>query len=820
MKRAKTKISDFFQPKKPKRDESEAEGNPAGSPRPAPAAASTSAPASSSSSAAGPPRPPRPAPAAASTSGTSASSSAPVAVDPGSGLIVLQRAVEEPERPLSDAEISLALDPAEKWKAPANYKFPEHNKRRFQASWLAKFEWLCWVPAIDGGICAPCEVFQRTVASTKGGRGGGQLQPHTQLVTRKLTDLKDALSIMKHHANSDTHAACIRQGRIHLAHANTAVDIRSQLDDQRASEKEKNRKRLAGVVKTILFLGQNNVALRGHRDAGPVSDDNSEGEGIFRSALKFRVDAGDTELKSLLTESPLRVAYTSPGIQNEIIDTIKQEIIANLKEKFVTAGHFSVMMDETTDVQGREQATIVIRTVDESGEVSEDFVGFVEAEDLTGRGLANLLLRQLDSIGLNVADCRGQGYDGAAAMQGQFNGLQAVLKEKEPLALYIHCHAHRLNLAVSKACQIPEVRNFFGMLANICEFINASPKRIRHLERIIEEKAGTDHRKRKLKSFCPTRWVEKHTAVAIFNELLPHILSLLEELSTDTDAKTSANARIYVAAVMSASFCVTLAVINNLMGLTANLSQILQERAQHLGDAVGRINDVIRRLKEKRENAEETFRNLFEKAEEIAKLTDVEIVVPRQAGRQHHRANIPAADPEEYYRRTVFLPFIDFLIEQLSSRFQDSPKVLDLQELLPQHCREGSVERVCAVATQYERDLPDTARVVKFEIEEWMNEMGAEGKTLTLKESVALAKKMSLPNVVALLRLFAVIPVTTATAERSFSQLRRLKTYLRSTMTTERLTGLALMAVHREVKLEVEQIISRFRDSKQRRLAL
>jgi hAT family C-terminal dimerisation region len=52
-----------------------------------------------------------------------------------------------------------------------------------------------------------------------------------------------------------------------------------------------------------------------------------------------------------------------------------------------------------------------------------------------------------------------------------------------------------------------------------------------------------------------------------------------------------------------------------------------------------------------------------------------------------------------------------------------------------------------------------------------------------------------------LLRLFLVIPATSATAERSFSAMRRLKTYLRSTMTAERLNSIMLLHVHKD-KLE------------------
>lgn len=52
------------------------------------------------------------------------------------------------------------------------------------------------------------------------------------------------------------------------------------------------------------------------------------------------------------------------------------------------------------------------------------------------------------------------------------------------------------------------------------------------------------------------------------------------------------------------------------------------------------------------------------------------------------------------------------------------------------------------------------------------------------------------PNVRMLLQLLCTLPVTTSTAERSFSALRRLKTYIRSTVMEERLNGLALLNIH------------------------
>lgn len=54
------------------------------------------------------------------------------------------------------------------------------------------------------------------------------------------------------------------------------------------------------------------------------------------------------------------------------------------------------------------------------------------------------------------------------------------------------------------------------------------------------------------------------------------------------------------------------------------------------------------------------------------------------------------------------------------------------------------------------------------------------------------------PNVAIIYRILLTIPVTVASAERSFSKLKLLKSYLRSTMTHERLNGLALIAIEND----------------------
>ena len=68
----------------------------------------------------------------------------------------------------------------------------------------------------------------------------------------------------------------------------------------------------------------------------------------------------------------------------------------------------------------------------------------------------------------------------------------------------------------------------------------------------------------------------------------------------------------------------------------------------------------------------------------------------------------------------------------------------------------------------------------------------------------------SFSNIKVCLRILGTLPVTTCTCERSFSSMRRLKTYTRSTMISERLNEIAVMHVHQEIVPGIEKVTDLF----------
>ncbi|XP_008181234.1 52 kDa repressor of the inhibitor of the protein kinase-like [Acyrthosiphon pisum] len=470
--------------------------------------------------------------------------------------------------------------------------------------------------------------------------------------------------------------------------------------------------------------------------------------------------------------------------------------------------------------------TVCIRYVDTScWIIREDFVGFVEMNSTTGLAIKNSILDKLKDIGLSINNLRGQGYDGGANMSGKNNGAQALIQNEQPLAFYTHCFSHSLNLCLSKACNVPSIKNMLGIVSCVATFFSASAKRADKLKSVIE--AGTTSNsdpsnKMKLKKLCETRWVERHDALITFKSLYVYLVHALEDLQNDTNPETSCKATLYLNSIMKSDFLVSLEVTVTGFSYTLQLSISLQSKQQDLSKALSDIMVIRCALEELRENADVNFKNIFKDIVEFAAKVDVEISMPRICGRQTHRVNINVTDPETYFKISVFLPFLDYIIQALHARFDDRlSDVMPLEGLIPSNFNLYDDDSILKAAMIYDKDLTyNDSSCLRAELHMWRCQWyNKDDKPQSVIDTLPYCTNL-LPNIQVLLRLFATLPITSATPERTFSTLKRLKSYLRSTMTEERLNGLALANINKKENLTELEVIQQFSKTSPKRLQL
>jgi hypothetical protein len=154
------------------------------------------------------------------------------------------------------------------------------------------------------------------------------------------------------------------------------------------------------------------------------------------------------------------------------------------------------------DVSYKEQMSFTIRYVDLEGplKVAEHFICFQEVKDSSGEDLTEVILQTLASLNVNIADCRGQGYDSGTNMHGKKQRWQHRILDVNGRAFFMPCGCHSLNLVVGNAvsCSTNSV-SLFGVTQRIYMVFSASVYRWDVLHRQL--KGGFT-----VKPLCETRW--------------------------------------------------------------------------------------------------------------------------------------------------------------------------------------------------------------------------------------------------------------------------------------------------------------------------
>jgi hypothetical protein len=445
--------------------------------------------------------------------------------------------------------------------------------------------------------------------------------------------------------------------------------------------------------------------------------------------------------------------------------------------------------------------------------------------DTTGEGLFNVLIDVIKKLELNINDIRGQGYDNGSNMKGKERGVQKRLLDINPRAFYTPCGCHSLNLVlcdIANSC--PKAISFFGIVQRIYTLFSSSTKRWKILLDNVPSLT--------LKPLSQTRWesrIESLKAIKFQTPQIRDALLQLAKISEDPKTKSEANC-LATYEMESFEFLLSMTIWSDILFAVNTVSKNLQSKDMHIDVAIDQLEDLISYFKNYRETG---FTSAMISSKEIATKMEIEHtfrekrIIRRKKQFDENANDETAQSAEESFRIDYFLYIVDQAISSIQSRFEQFQiyennfgflfnfkklKSLD-DDGLQNKCL--NLEGFLKHDIDYDLDGLDLFSELKVLKEILQIEESAPIEILNY-----IKRLDSFPNACIAYRILLTIPVTVASAERSFSKLKLIKSYLRSTMSQERLNGLVILSIEKKLleNLEYKNLISNFASQKARRL--
>ena len=718
----------------------------------------------------------------------------------------------------------LAPTPAFPPVQPTNIKYPSTvisgKSRSFNPKWYTLYPWLEYSVQQDACFCYSCRLFG---TGTKGER---------TFTVSGFKDWKHATGkggVLSKHNSSCAHKQSDIAWNQYKINTRRKTTVSERLGIARAEQVVHNQHYVKTLAEIILLCCHQEIALRGHREGK-----DSINKGNFLEILNL-VASHDPVINERLTNGPRNARYTSPDIQNTLISVMGSMVRESICTSVQKAGAYTILADETKDCSKKEQLAIVLRYVDvDSAKLFEHFLTYVEATSLDAGSLSSYILDTLRMNGLDPQCIVSQGYDGASVMSGQCTGVQQRICEIVPQATYVHCYAHCLNLVlVDTTKSVSEAAEFFSLMETLYVFLSRSVTHAIFLKK--QSELHSDKPQRPLQRLSDTRWSCRYLAVDAVYSTFGAVLATLEEIVDGEDRSRATEAIGILIQVQTYKFLLSLIMFWRILSYTKSLSDQLQSRQIDLAKAADLVLATVSTLKEMRSDSQ--WDHLFKYVKDAAVLHSISVDLPRPCRRKQLPRRLQdgvvlestgarcmtSSSLSDHFKNTLYLPVLDTMLSELQRRFSDKnlKHMRAVQAFSPNSTQFLDPSRLGTLADSY--GLDKSTLVMECSLaRHTLDVRNLEGGVMAVLCELS-PLKTAFPLLIKLIQIALTIAVSTASCERSFSALKRIKTYLRSTMTQQRLVDLAILSIERELSLEhsLDDVVKRFStEDKNRRISL
>jgi hypothetical protein len=400
------------------------------------------------------------------------------------------------------------------------------------------------------------------------------------------------------------------------------------------------------------------------------------------------------------------------------------------------------------------------------------------------------------------------------------------------------------------------VRNALGTVNVLYNLLEGSAKRHSRFKAV---QAALDDAQppRSLQRLCDTRWASKYRAVDVVKSRYEAIIQTLELIAEDREC--GLEAEVVLKSIATFHFYFLISVLDALLLKTSALSEYLQGSKLEMHGVKHAVTATLSVLDQSRKP------EIFELHWHNASATAARLCLEEPSISRRHRVPrrlkecsidtvyVPLSPKDEFH--SIYFEILDVLRTELDERFKSnhSDVLIALERLLTDAAVETSVNLdalkiICHICgddfdgarlqsqlelfyTEVKAYLANAVNIAKQDPdleEDHTKECRKDTTVHTVSYLDDLFREEYFNSmyceVYHLIKIYRVIPVSSASSERSFSTLRRVKTWLRSSMTEDRLSDLSLMNIEREETLNLESqldsLVSAFTLASDRRLCL
>lgn len=669
--------------------------------------------------------------------------------------------------------------------------------RRKKNNELVKREWLVYSPVKNAVFCYICKLFSvNNQALCQGG----------------FSYWKNTTERLQEHENSATHrnsVLCFSQ----------RLSTLSRIDSKLVEEYEANclywRNVLRRVVSCIKFLSERGLAFYGNDETL-----HSVHNGNFRGLLEL-LSQYDPFIADHLTKygnpGTGNVNYLSSTVVSEVIEIMGQKVLDAIVAEVKKSKYFGLIVDSTPDITHNDQLAVILRHVNDFGEPVERFIKFVHIHSHHSDHLTQNVLSLLEELNVDIKFCRGQSYDNASNMSGKYSGLQSQIKKLSPLAEYIPCSSHSLNLVGHNSAECCEkAASFFGLVQNLYVFFSSST----HRWEILSSKLSGGLT---LKPVCSTRWSAAADATKCLKKNYHQILYALHTLEENDDEKASVKheAKALRKKLEKFETAILLVVWDTILQRLNISNKTTQSTTCNIS--------VLKPLHDSLIDFVQSVRDNFEQYEEEAsKLAKKEYELKRKIRKPKNKFlddcqndNSVVLTGRDSFKTQCFYVICDALLSELHKR---RAAYLEIQNrfgfLMKNYSEQSLKEDAKRFHSLYNSDIDDDFEEEMYQFFHFSPQKLSAEERLKIIRSQNIAH--TFPNVDTALQILLTLPVSNCASERSFSVLKRIKNRLRSSITQENLAALSILHIESSLtsQLDFNDVIDAFACKKSRKKSL